>query len=38
MFQRAELDANEVNILRGILTAVQGRRRKAGQQEPGDGG
>jgi TrmH family RNA methyltransferase len=38
LFNRAELDANEVNILRGILTAVQGRRRKAGQQEPGDGG
>jgi tRNA (cytidine32/uridine32-2'-O)-methyltransferase len=28
--QRAELDHNEVNILRGILTAVQGRRRSAG--------
>jgi TrmH family RNA methyltransferase len=28
--QRAELDANEVNILRGILTAVQSRRRRAG--------
>ena len=28
--QRAELDHNEVNILRGILTAVQGRRRPAG--------
>jgi TrmH family RNA methyltransferase len=28
--QRAELDANEVNILRGILTAVQQRRRRAG--------
>jgi cysteine desulfurase len=28
--QRAELDANEVNILRGILTAVQNRRRRAG--------
>lgn len=28
--QRAELDGNEVNILRGILTAVQGRRRTAG--------
>jgi tRNA (cytidine32/uridine32-2'-O)-methyltransferase len=28
--QRAELDQNEVNILRGILTAVQGRRRTAG--------
>ena len=28
--QRAELDQNEVNILRGILTAVQSRRRHAG--------
>jgi len=28
--QRAELDANEVNILRGLLTAVQQRRRRAG--------
>ena len=27
---RAELDGNEVNILRGILTAVQNRRRSAG--------
>jgi TrmH family RNA methyltransferase len=31
LFQRAEPDANEVNILRGILTAVQQRRRRAGQ-------
>jgi tRNA (cytidine32/uridine32-2'-O)-methyltransferase len=31
MFNRAELDANEVNILRGILTAVQSRRRRAGE-------
>jgi|SRR5579885_1211573 len=30
LFQRAALDRNEVNILRGILTAVQGRRRRAG--------
>lgn len=30
LFQRAQLDANEVNILRGILTAVQQRRRHAG--------
>lgn len=29
--QRAELDVNEVNILRGILTAVQQRRRRAGE-------
>jgi tRNA (cytidine32/uridine32-2'-O)-methyltransferase len=28
--QRAELDQNEVNILRGILTAIQDRRRMAG--------
>lgn len=28
--QRAELDANEANILRGFLTSVQKRRRKAG--------
>jgi TrmH family RNA methyltransferase len=28
--QRAELDQNEVNILRGFLTAVQNRRRHAG--------
>ena len=32
--QRAELDRNEVNILRGILTAVQGRRRHAGEGGP----
>ncbi len=30
--QRAELDQNEVNILRGILTAVQARRRHAGSR------
>jgi TrmH family RNA methyltransferase len=30
LFSRAELDRNEVNILRGILTAVQSKRRKAG--------
>ena len=30
--QRAELDENEVNILRGILTAVQNRRRAAGER------
>ncbi len=32
--QRAELDANEVNILRGLLTAVQQRRRRAGEPVP----
>jgi TrmH family RNA methyltransferase len=30
LFTRAELDGNEVNILRGFLTSVQSRRRKAG--------
>ncbi len=30
LLQRAELDQNEANILRGILTAVQQRRRVAG--------
>lgn len=29
LFNRARLDQNEMNILRGILTAVQGRRRPA---------
>lgn len=32
--QRAELDQNEVNILRGFLTAVQNRRRAAGGRRP----
>ncbi len=31
--QRAELDQNEVNILRGILTAVQNKRRMAGSAQ-----
>jgi TrmH family RNA methyltransferase len=31
LFQRTVLDQNEVNILRGILTAVQGKRRRAGE-------
>lgn len=31
LFNRAQLDQNEMNILRGILTAVQSRRRPAGQ-------
>jgi TrmH family RNA methyltransferase len=39
--QRAELDENEVNILRGLLTAVQQRRRPAGhalrnERSPGE--
>jgi TrmH family RNA methyltransferase len=33
LLQRAEPDANEVAILRGILTAVQQRRRRAGQDD-----
>lgn len=32
LFNRAAVDANEVNILRGFLTAIQGRRRKAGEK------
>jgi tRNA (cytidine32/uridine32-2'-O)-methyltransferase len=34
LLQRAEPDQNEVNILRGILTAVQKRRRTAGGGSP----
>ncbi len=33
--QRAELDQNEANILRGMLTAVQNRRRAAGAPRDG---
>jgi TrmH family RNA methyltransferase len=33
LFNRAELDSNELNILRGILTAVQKRRRRAGAEQ-----
>jgi tRNA (cytidine32/uridine32-2'-O)-methyltransferase len=32
LFNRAVLDQNEVNILRGVLTAVQARRRPAGER------
>jgi TrmH family RNA methyltransferase len=31
LFNRAELDSNEANILRGLLTSVQKKRRKAGE-------
>jgi TrmH family RNA methyltransferase len=31
LFNRAVLDQNEVNILRGILTSVQGKRHRAGE-------
>jgi TrmH family RNA methyltransferase len=34
IFQRAELDQNEMNILRGLLTAVQSKRRTAGNRKP----
>jgi len=34
LFNRTVLDHNEVNILRGILTSVQGRRRRAGDPHP----
>jgi tRNA C32,U32 (ribose-2'-O)-methylase TrmJ len=30
LFNRAQVDQNEMNILRGILTAVQSKRRIAG--------
>jgi len=33
-FNRAVPDQNEVNILRGILTSVQGKRRRAGDPHP----
>ena len=32
IFGRAELDQHEVNVLRGLLAAVQARRRRAGSQ------
>jgi tRNA C32,U32 (ribose-2'-O)-methylase TrmJ len=32
LFNRAEPDGNEVNILRGILTSVQKKRRRAGDE------
>jgi tRNA (cytidine32/uridine32-2'-O)-methyltransferase len=37
-FNRAVPDQNEVNILRGILTSVQGKRRRAGDPHPTRGG
>jgi len=36
LFNRALLDQNEMNILRGILTAVQSRRRPAGKKNVAD--
>ncbi|HEX2494163.1 MAG TPA: RNA methyltransferase [Steroidobacter sp.] len=37
LFNRAQLDQNEMNILRGVLTAVQGCRRVAGSKTGGKG-
>jgi TrmH family RNA methyltransferase len=34
LFNRAQLDRNELNILRGILSAVQGRRGQSSQRSP----
>jgi tRNA C32,U32 (ribose-2'-O)-methylase TrmJ len=34
LFNRAQLDRNELNILRGILSAVQGRRGQSAQRRP----
>ncbi len=31
LFHRAELDAHEINILRGILNAAQGKKRRSGE-------
>lgn len=33
IFQRAELDQNEMNILRGLLTSIQNKRRTAGSSK-----
>lgn len=37
LFNRAQMDRNELNILRGILSAVQGRRRQASRRTGGEG-
>ena len=36
LFNRAQMDRNELNILRGILSAVQGRRGQSSRRRPGD--
>jgi TrmH family RNA methyltransferase len=38
LFNRAQLDQNEMNILRGILTAVESKRRQAGDRAGSGGG
>ncbi|MDP9064842.1 MAG: RNA methyltransferase [Pseudomonadota bacterium] len=35
LFNRAQMDRNELNILRGILSAIQGRRGQSSQRTPG---
>jgi len=35
LFNRAQLDRNELNILRGILSAIQGRRGQSSKRGPG---
>ncbi len=37
LFNRTVLDQNEMNILRGILTSVQGKRRRAGEPHAAGG-
>jgi tRNA C32,U32 (ribose-2'-O)-methylase TrmJ len=34
LFNRAQLDRNELNILRGILSAIQGRRGQSSKRAP----
>jgi TrmH family RNA methyltransferase len=36
LFNRAQMDRNELNILRGILSAVQGRRGRSARRRAGD--
>jgi tRNA C32,U32 (ribose-2'-O)-methylase TrmJ len=36
LFNRAQLDRNELNILRGILSAVQGRRGQSAKRGAGE--
>ncbi len=38
LFNRAQMDRNELNILRGILSAVQGRRGQSSRRRTGDDG
>ncbi len=38
LFNRAQIDRNELNILRGLLSAVQGRRGQSAQRRRDGGG